>query len=692
MDQDPTQPFEPVAPVNPPEAPGPAAAPPAPPAPPAAPLGATAPHGAQAAYETPRPYEPARSYGQPMDPPPAMARVSPTPAGIDVPVAAVGGRRGRRNPVRYVVALLVVALVVAGGLGATLLLTGSSGGPSGLAGYAPTDTQMYAEARFDLPGGQHAEVAKALAAFPGFADQAALNTKLGELYDRILRAATKDKHDYQTQIAPWFGGQLAIASRGVAAGGGSATPDPTASLPACTGGGTATPAPSASTSIGMGLPSMAAAGRALLLASVTDPAKAGAWVTSILDETSAQTDDRTCDGVTVHVARVTSRIPLPEYGWAVLGDKVLVAGDLDSVRLAIATKGTTGLSADATFQKASAALTGDHVGFFYEAARAIMQQAAGAGGDTPDAKALTAFSGLLQGFVPEWIVGDLKAANGNVVIDTAQPKNSLQAATNRASDLAALAPAKTVALLDAHDLGKTLAALHDTASADPQLQSYVKQLDSALSLAGGVSGTVGWIGDAGLAITRDGAKVSGGLLVRPDDAAAATRLFGQVRGLIDLAGPNSGLKATDQDYKGVKLTSIDLSAMVPALESSMGNSGVTVPPDLQLVYAVTDKVVVLTLDPSFAKAVVDASQGGDSLAKDGRFSALVGQAGASNAGMAWMDVTAVRELAEGSLPSAQRAKYEADVRPYLLPLDAVVSTSVVDGDLIRGTMVVSLNH
>lgn len=692
MDQDPTQPFDPVAPANPPAALEPAAAPPAPPSPPAAPFGASTRYGAPSPYEPPRPSGPSGSYGPPVDPPPTMARVSSATAGADVPVAAVGGRRGRRSPVRYVVALLVVALVVAAGLGATLLLTGSSGGPSALAGYAPADTQMYAEARFDLPGSQHAEVAKALAAFPGFADQAALNTKLGELYDRIVRAATKDKHDYQTQIAPWFGGQIAIASRGVAATGASATPGAIASLPACTGGDAATPAPSTGPGTGMGLPSVAASSRALLLASVTDAAKAGAWVTAILDEASAKTDDRTCDGVTVHVARVTSPVPMPDYGWAVLGDKILVAGDLDSVRLAIATKGTTGLSADATFQKASAALTGDHVGFFYEAARSIMQQAGGAGGDTPDAKALTEFSGLLQDFVPEWMVGDLKAANGDFVIDTAQPKGSLQAATNRASDLAALAPAKTVALVDSHDLGKTLAALHDKASADPQLQAYVKQLDSALSLAGGVSGTVGWIGDAGIAVTRDGAKVSGGLLVRPDDAAAATRLFGQLRGLIDLAGPNSGLKASDQDYKGVKLTSIDLSAMVPALESSMGTSGVTVPPDLQLVYAVTDKVVVLTLDPSFAKAVIDASQGGDSLAKDARFSALVGQAGTSNVGMAWIDVTAVRELAEGSLPSAERTRYEADVRPYLLPLDAVVSASVVDGDLIRGTMVVSLNH
>lgn len=695
MDQDPTQRFEPPVPSEPGSGVPARPIPPAPPAPPQAPpiMGASVSYGSP---ERPS-VVPAGSYG------------SPAPTRLDVPVAPVGGARRRRNPLRYAVALLIVALVVAGGLGATLLLTGSSGGASALAGYAPADTQLYAEARLDLPGTQRAEVAKTLAAFPGFADQAALTTKLGEVYDRILRAATRDKHDYQTEIAPWFGGQLAVAQgpQSLAAldvlGGGaakatpSATADPTASLPACTGGESIPPSPAAS-----GGPGIAAASfRYLVLADITDAVKASAWVGSILSESGATTVDRTCDGVAVHVVKSTAAYGMPDMGWAILADKVLVAGDVPSIRLAIATKGATGLSTDASFQKAVTALPGDHLGFYYQDLRAMLEAqgkglaALGNGssaGETERVAAMAAAYGVVSGLVPDWVAGDLKAANGNVVVDTAQPRMDFQPATNRASDLAALAPADTIALMDTHDLGKMLSQVKAKFGADPKLQPYVKQLDSALNLLGGFSGSIGWIGDAGFAITRDGSRVSGGVLIRPDDATAATRLFTQLRGFIDLAGSGSGIKATDADYKGVKISTLDLSALAPALESSMGASGVGVPSDLKLVYAATDKVVVLTLDPSFAKAVVDASQGGDSLAKNARFSSLLGQAGASNAGMLWLDITATRELAEGMLPAAQRTQYDADVRPYLLPFDALVSATVVDGDLLRGTMILSVNH
>ena len=55
-------------------------------------------------------------------------------------------------------------------------------------------------------------------------------------------------------------------------------------------------------------------------------------------------------------------------------------------------------------------------------------------------------------------------------------------------------------------------------------------------------------------------------------------------------------------------------------------------------------------------------------------------------------MTSARELVEGMLPASNRAKYDADIRPYLLPLDALVSVNQVDGDLARGTMTLSIKH
>ena len=124
--------------------------------------------------------------------------------------------------------------------------------------------------------------------------------------------------------------------------------------------------------------------------------------------------------------------------------------------------------------------------------------------------------------------------------------------------------------------------------------------------------------------------------------------------------------------------------------SSLG--GMSVPSDLKLVYAVTDKVVLMSLDAGFAKAVIDASQGGDSLAKNARYSALLAQAGDKGTSFVWVDVAAARELIEAQLPADSRAKYDSDIRPYLLPLDAMISTGVYDNGLNRGTLILSIKH
>ncbi len=651
--------------------------------------------------------------GVPPAPPSDLASpgqgVSAVTGWAGVPVGPVASAPRARHPFRWVAALLVVVLVVVAGIGGTLLLTGSTAATSAVLTYVPADTVLYAEVRLDLPGSQRAEVANTLSAFPGFADQASLGTKLGEVLDRVVKAATGDKHDYQTEIAPWFGGQLAVAEGPQAilsasgnAGAGAVAPVPTpgdlASLPACTGGPAATATPAAPTPAASGslsLDGMAVTPRALVLASVTDSQKASAWVGSVLAGTGAAATDLTCGGVAVHLVRADAPVAgAPDAAWAVLGDRVLVAGDLDSVRLAIATGGTGGLASTPNLGKAVAAVSGDHVGFLYAAVRAAASAqlaalpATGAGA-SPDAAA-----GLLSGMLPEWVAGDLRAAGGNLVLDTVGPAPDGSSSANRASDLASLAPPDTIALVDAHDAGAALTALRAKVAADPSLAPSLKQLDDAIGLAGGWDQVVGWIGDAGIAITRTGSGVSGGILVRPADASAAKHLFTQLRSLLDLTGASSGLAISDQSYKGETITTIDLSSLAPLAQSALGGSlgGTTVPSSLKLAYAVTDKVVVLTPDPSFAKAVIDAAQGGGSLATSARFSALLGTAGAMTTGLTWVDLAAVRDLAESAMPAAERAKYDADVRPYLLPADALISTSVTDNGLSRGTVILSIKH
>ena len=97
----------------------------------------------------------------------------PTTA-VDPPVPA-GKPRSSRT--RWLAAGVLIALVVALTGMATFALT-STKSTSVVLGYVPTDSVAYGELRLDLPGDQRQNVGAFLSKFPGFADQAALDTKL----------------------------------------------------------------------------------------------------------------------------------------------------------------------------------------------------------------------------------------------------------------------------------------------------------------------------------------------------------------------------------------------------------------------------------------------------------------------------------------------------------------------------------
>ena len=59
-----------------------------------------------------------------------------------------------------------------------------------------------------------------------------------------------------------------------------------------------------------------------------------------------------------------------------------------------------------------------------------------------------------------------------------------------------------------------------------------------------------------------------------------------------------------------------------------------------------------------------------------------------------MDITAVRGLIENALaaadPTGQMATYESDVKPYLVPFDALVASGSVGGDLTGSTIIITV--
>ena len=209
---------------------------------------------------TPQPYEPGVAWA------PAVP-VSTTPA----------RRRGGR--LRWAAALAIVAVILGASAAVAALITNGAS-RSTVLGYVPPGSIAYGEVRLDLPGDQRQAVGAFLSKFPGFHDQAALDTKLDEILDQFIKKATNDKQTYTADIKPWFGGEIGL---------------------------TVGPLPPASSMTDPATVTNAL--RALALLSVTDPAAADAWIDKTIAASGAKTTTETYNGVTLDHPRRRTRAP-----------------------------------------------------------------------------------------------------------------------------------------------------------------------------------------------------------------------------------------------------------------------------------------------------------------------------------------------------------------------------------------------
>ena len=153
---------------------------------------------------------PTEAYGVPATPPAApyengVAAAAPTAPAVPPPT------KGRPSRVRWAAAIAVVALVVIVSGVAAALLAGRAPNAKILA-WAPANSIVYGEFRLDLPGDQHDNLAEFLSHFPGFDDQAAIDTKLDEALDQFLTSATDGDQSYTADIEPWFDGEVGFVA------------------------------------------------------------------------------------------------------------------------------------------------------------------------------------------------------------------------------------------------------------------------------------------------------------------------------------------------------------------------------------------------------------------------------------------------------------------------------------------------
>ncbi|HEY3522815.1 MAG TPA: hypothetical protein VGK63_03845, partial [Candidatus Limnocylindrales bacterium] len=103
----------------------------------------------------------------------------------------------------------------------------------------------------------------------------------------------------------------------------------------------------------------------------------------------------------------------------------------------------------------------------------------------------------------------------------------------------------------------------------------------------------------------------------------------------------------------------------------------------ELAFALTDGVAAIG-PTAWVERVLDTDSA-SAIASDPRFSAALGRVDASHVGLAYANLAGIRDLVESAAPVSgdERARYEREIKPYLLPFDAVISTSTVSGDLDR---------
>jgi hypothetical protein len=558
--------------------------------------------------------------------------------------------RGSSSRLRWGLALIGVVVVA---LGSFLIVSLVGGRPatSTAMGYMPATIVSYQEVRLDLPGDQRQKLATFLQAFPGFKDQSAIEPKIDELFDRVVRAASKDQQTWTADIKPWFGGSVAI---------GGALPDPSAGVAALQPVG-----------------GMAGLDGSVVAVTVVDRAKAIDWILKT-GGSAAVNRETYGDAELLTPAQGTS--------WAVaVNDKVMVAGTPAAVKAAIDTAGKGTFDQNEDVKAALATLDKDFVMFSVMRTRAYVDSALKSmDALKPGALASSQIDETVLSMLPAWQATTARFENDAIVATTASPSWTTGVATaNEASDVAGHVPAKTLFYADVHDVGPNLTAILGKFRALDEAKPAFSQVDQALNLLGGPEAVYGWWGDSAVVVSALGdGTIGGGLVIHPRDAAAADRLFTTLNGFIALGGGSQGIASRTEDHNGTKITILDLSGV--------SGGGMGLPPGYkpEFAFASNADVAVLGYGSTFVKEVLDAGPG-TSFADDARFKTLLARVGAENLGVVFADIAAMRAmiepLAQSMVPADEWTKYTTEIQPYLAPLDALISGVRKDNGVDRGT-------
>jgi hypothetical protein len=554
-----------------------------------------------------------------------------------------------RRSLRWALAAVATAVVLVGSAVGVAVLS-SARSTSAVLPWAPADAVVYAEIRADMPGDQRANLLAFLSKFPGFADQTSFDAKADDGLDRLVKRLTDNKHDFSTEIKPWFGGQIGFSVNG----------------------------------------SDGASPGVLMVASLSNPAKATSWLATVAPSGATH---ETVGGI--DLTEVAGASAKTTGAWGVDGS-VILAGTLDAVKAAIARGPSNPLAGNTSFNAASAALNQDGLGSLYvdlksylkliaDAATKVLSQVGDqVGGSAASLPPMPAFDTSL---LPGWTAMSVRAESDHLVLDAALPAVSGEPAqASRTSTLAAELPATTLGQYELHDVGSLAKRAIGILESQPGGPTAA-QVDAALKYVGGLDKAVGWLGDADVVVLHEGTGFSGGIVAQTTDATASAGLFAELKNLASLAGSQAGVTTRTETYDDQTITIFEGNL---AGGPSLPPGGSVPVHNASIAVAQTKDLLIVGVGDGFVKAVLD-TKAGSSLADQPAYQRAIGMAGSSNAGQGFVDLTSLRTALEARAAGSPGLKaYASDVQPFLEPIQSIAWSQTVGSDISTARVVLVL--
>lgn len=348
----------------------------------------------------------------------------------------------------------------------------------------PADADAYLTAYLQPTTGQQLNLAAMLGNVPGFEDAAGLDQKLHEISARFLGMAGVD---YEADVRPWLGNQLALA-----AFGGETLADPL---------------------------------QELLVVAVKDPAAARAALPRLAAGRGLTPQAAMYQGTPISVD--------PTASWALLDDQLLIATDRATLEAALdaAADRRPSLADDAGFNAAMRRLPPDHLASAYLNVAAILHAA------ESDA-AVSGYSSLAVAVIAE--PGGLRLA-GSAPFNRDAASEDARRGFDLGSQVATVTdwmPADTQGAAVVFGLHGILADAERGLAGQPTAGDIISSLNQLRALAGfglGINLDQDVLplldGEAGLSVSGLSAgSPHGQLIVRPPDPAAASAVLDRLRG------------------------------------------------------------------------------------------------------------------------------------------------------------------